>query len=180
MRLVSHPLSLIKDKLYVLSFPLPTTPPGRLLPSKHAPVRGWYWHGTGSTNTARPTIGGTGTKGAPYIYRTGCTRGNVRAPHHVHTVPRTGPIPFCPYRPRTVLPPCCHYKPLPTRTAPVPFCPYRPRTVLSSCCPYKPLLLFLSSLLLFCLDAFPSQQVIPKVKIRDGVNGCFTRILHSS
>ena len=128
--LVSHPLSLIKDKLYVLSFPLPTTPPGRLLPSKHAPVRGWYWHGTGSTNTARPTIGGTGTQGAPYIYRTGCTRGNVRAPHHAHTVPGTDPVPFCPYRPHTVLPVPAPYRFAPVLSLQAITNPYRPRTVL--------------------------------------------------
>ena len=47
----------------------------------------------------------------------------------------TGPVPFCPYRSRTVLP-----LPVPYRFArmgPVPFCPYRSRTVLPLPVPYR-------------------------------------------
>ena len=149
----------------------------------------------------RSTIGRYGHPKGPRIFTVRAAHGKTCGPRTAPTpcpVPtpnrfaHTGLVPFFPYRPHTVLPPCCHYKSLPTRTAPVPppyrfartgpvpFCPYRPRTVLSPCCPYKPLLLFLSSLLLFCLDEFPSQQFIPKVKIRDGVNGSFMRILRKS
>ena len=76
-----------------------------------------------------------------------------KAPYHFA---RTAPVPFCPipfcmYRPRTVLhvPPPYRF----ARTAPVHFCPhaslttpyqpilprYRPHTVLPPCCPYNPL-----------------------------------------
>ena len=190
MHLVSHPLPLIKDNLCVLSFPLPTTPPGRLLPSKHART-GQYQHCPAHNRRyGHPK----GPVYLPYGLHTGKRGGPAPRPHRApyrlpvpapyrfaHTGPvpfaRNGPKPFCPYRPRSVLSPCCHYKPLPTHTAPVPppyrfartaavpFCPYRPRTVLSPCCPYKALLLFLSSLLLFCLDAFRPKSLIPKVKI---------------
>ena len=157
-------------------------------------MRARYGHieGTVRAVPTLPTIGGTGTLRGPYIYRTGCTRENVRAPHCTHTVPRTDPVPFCPYRPRTVFPVLAPYRFAPVLSlqaitnpyrpgiAAVPFCPYRPRTVLSPCCPYKPLLMFLSSLLLFCLDEFPFQQFVPKVQIRDGVNGSFMCILRKS
>ena len=117
----------------------------RKSPSKHAR--------TGMVG-AVPTTGGTGTQRGParclYGLHTGKGTGHVprphRAPYSARTVARMGPVPFSPYRSRTVLPvwapyrfgrtspvPFCPYR---SRTGPVPFCPYRPRTVLPPCCPY--------------------------------------------
>ena len=101
----------------------------RKSPSKHAR--------TGMVG-AVPTTGGTGTHKGPvrclYGLHTGKGAGHVprphRAPYSARTVARmgpyrfvrTGPVPFCPYRSRTVLPlqvPYCF-----ARTGPVPFCPH--------------------------------------------------------
>ena len=61
---------------------------------------------------AVPTTGGTGTQRGPvrcpYGPHTGKGAGHVprphRAPYSARTVARMGPVPFCPYRSRTVLP----------------------------------------------------------------------------
>ena len=85
---------------------------------------------------AVPTTGGTGTQRGParclYGLHTGKGTGHVprphRAPYSARTVARMGPVPFNPYRCRTVLPVWAPYRF--GRTSPVPFCPYRSRTVL--------------------------------------------------
>ena len=115
----------------------------RKSPSKHAR--------TGMVG-AVPTTGGTGTQRGParclYGLHTGKGTGHVprphRAPYSARTVARMGPVPFNPYRCRTVLPVWAPYRfgrtsPVPFcpyRSRTVPFCPYRPRTVLPPCCPY--------------------------------------------
>ena len=102
----------------------------------------------------RSTIGRYGHPKGPRIFTVRAAHGKTCGPRTAPTpcpVPtpnrfaHTGLVPFFPYRPHTVLPPCCHYKSLPTRTAPVPP-PYRfartgpvpfcPRVVLTSpyCC----------------------------------------------
>ena len=94
----------------------------RKSPSKHAR--------TGMVG-AVPTTGGTGTQRGParclYGLHTGKGTGHVprphRAPYSARTVARMGPVPFSPYRSRTVLPVWAPYRF--GRTSPVPFCPYR-------------------------------------------------------
>ena len=158
VHLVSHPLPLIKDNLCVLSFPLPTTPPGRLLPSKHART-GQYQHCPAHNRRyGHPK----GPVYLPYGLHTGKRGGPAPRPHRApyrlpvpapyrfaRTGPapfsRNGPIPFCPYRPRTVLPVPAHTilpVPAPYRFVPVlPLQaitnPYRPGTAAVLLCPYR-------------------------------------------
>ena len=128
------PVLLILKMVCVLNCPVaidvmnraPEETINRKSPSKHAR--------TGMVG-AVPTTGGTGTHKGPvrclYGLHTGKGAGHVprphRAPYSARTVARmgpyrfvrTGPVPFYPYRSRTVLPlqvPYCF-----ARTGPVPF-----------------------------------------------------------
>ena len=99
------------------------------------PVRCPYGHGRGSPNNRRyghPK----GPVRCPYGLHTGKGAGHVqrphRAPYSARTLTRMGPVPFCPYRSRTVLP-----LPVPYRFAsigPVPLCP-----TVSLTTPYAPM-----------------------------------------
>ena len=72
----------------------------------------------------------------PFCPYRSCTVLPVAVPYHFALMLPLQPLTSL-YRPRTVLPVPVPYRF--ARTGPVPFCPYRSRTVLPSCCPYYPL-----------------------------------------
>ena len=99
------------------------------IPSKHVrtgPVRAGYGHGRDSPNTAHNRLDGhpKGPRMLPVwaAHRQTCRActGTSPVPLFARTCPLPRPVQFCPYRPRTGLPPCLPYRHLPAGTAPVP------------------------------------------------------------